>query len=496
MVLEIRGISKRFGIMYALQDVSLNIRAGEFHALVGENGAGKSTLIKILSGIYPSDGGDILWQGEPVVISHPRHSRDLGITVIHQDRHLIPSFTGIENVYLGLPYEKGLLKINWKKMRKRVMALMDELNIHIPPDTQARYLSPPQRTQVEIIRAMMTDCRLLVLDEPTAALTDQEAAQLFAVIRGLQNRGTAILYVSHRLDEVMALSDRITVLKNGRLMQTLEKADTAKEKIISLMTDNWSGNAPLSRESAGREPGNCLLDVLGISSGDGTVGDVSFRVHAGEILGLFGLGGSGRTEALECIYGLREMTRGLIRLGGEPYPHPTPRRSIQRGMALLCEDRRGRALIPRCSVKENTVVSVLDSYSRFGYMDDAAQERDTLEQIKALAIKTVGPGQPVEELSGGNQQKVVFAKAMMASPRIILCDEPTQAVDVKTRYEIHGLLRGMADGGKAVVFVSSDLKEILEVADRVQIIARGQSRECFENKQLSTETVLSRCYAD
>jgi ribose transport system ATP-binding protein len=496
MVLEIQGISKRFGAMYALRDVSMNIRAGEFHALVGENGAGKSTLIKILSGIYPSDGGDILWQGKPAVISHPRHSRDLGITVIHQDRYLIPSFTGIENVYLGLPYEKGFLKINWKKMRERVIALMDELNIHIPPDTQARYLSPPQRTQVEIIRAMMTDCRLLILDEPTAALTDQESAQLFVIIQGLQKRGTAILYVSHRLDEVMALSDRITVLKNGRFMKTLEKTDTAKEEIISLMTDNWSSGAIFPGEHPGYKPGNCLLEVLGISSDDGTVRDMSFKVHAGEILGLFGLGGSGRTEALECVYGLREMTGGLIRLGGEAYPHPTPRRSIQRGMVLLCEDRRGKALITRCSVKENTVVSVLDTYNRFGYMDDTAQERDTLEQIMTLGIKTSGPGQPVEELSGGNQQKVVFAKAMMSSPRIILCDEPTQAVDVKTRYEIHGLLREMAAQGKTVVFVSSDLKEILEVADRVQIIARGQSRECFENKHLSAETVLSRCYAD
>jgi ribose transport system ATP-binding protein len=262
------------------------------------------------------------------------------------------------------------------------------------------------------------------------------------------------------------------------------------------MTDNWSSGAPLPGEHPGYEPGNCILEVLGISSGDGTVRDISFKVHTGEILGLFGLGGSGRTETLECVYGLREMSGGLIRLGGEPYSHPTPRRSIQQGMALLCEDRRGKALITRCSVKENTVISILDSYSRFGYMDDIAQERDTLDQIKTLAIKTSGPGQAVEELSGGNQQKVVFARAMLSSPRIILCDEPTQAVDVKTRHEIHGLLREMASQGKAVVFVSSDLKEILEVADRVQLIVRGKSRECFENKHLSAETVLSRCYAD
>jgi ribose transport system ATP-binding protein len=482
--------------MYALRDVSINIRAGEFHALVGENGAGKSTLIKILSGIYPADGGTILWRGKPVTISHPRHSRDLGITVIHQDRHLIPSFTGIENVYLGLNYEKRFLRINWKKMRERVMALMDELDIHIPPDTQARYLSPPQRTQVEIIRSMMTDCRLLILDEPTAALTDQEAAHLFAIIKRLRERGTAILYVSHRLDEVMALSGRITVLKNGRLMKTLERADTAKEEVISLMTDNWSSGASVPGKNNGAKPGDCLLEVSGIASFDGTVRDMSFKVHAGEILGLFGLGGSGRTEALECVYGLREMAGGRIVLEGEAYPHPAPRTSIRRGLVLLCEDRRGKALITGCSVKENTVVSVLDTYSRFGYMDDRAQERDTAGKIQALAIRTTGPGQPVEELSGGNQQKVVFAKAMMSSPRVILCDEPTQAVDVKTRHEIHGLLREMAGRGKAVVFVSSDLKEILEVADRVQIIVRGQSRECFENNHLGAETVLSRCYAD
>jgi ribose transport system ATP-binding protein len=496
MVLETRNVSKRFGAVYALQDVSMNIRAGEFHALVGENGAGKSTLIKILSGIYPADRGAVLWRGKPVAISHPRHSRDLGITVIHQDRHLVPSFTAIENVYLGLNYEQRFVGINWKKMRERVMTLMDELDIHVPPDTQARYLSPPQRTQVEIIRSMMTDCGLLILDEPTAALTDQEAAQLFVIIKRLRERGTAILYVSHRLDEVMALSGRITVLRNGWLVKTLERADATREEVISLMTDNWSSGAAVPEKNNGREPGACLLEVSGISSFDGTVRDMSFKVHAGEILGLFGLGGSGRTEVLECIYGLRETAGGLIRLGGEACPRPDPRTSIRRGMALLCEDRRGKALITGCSVKENTVVSVLDAYSRFGYMDDAAQERDTLEKIHALGIRTTGPGQPVGELSGGNQQKVVFAKAMMSSPRVILCDEPTQAVDVKTRHEIHGLLREMADQGKAVVFVSSDLKEILEVADRVQIIVRGQSRECFDNKSLSAETVLSRCYAD
>lgn len=494
--------------MYALQDVSINIRPGEFHALVGENGAGKSTLIKILSGVYYADDGEILWHGKPVVISNPRHSRELGITVIHQDRHLVPSFTTVENVYLGMEYEKRGLRIDWKKMKNRILSLMDELDIHIPPDTPARYLSPPQRTQAEILRSMMTDCSLLILDEPTAALTDQEAAQLFKLIKKLQERDTAILYVSHRLDEIIALSNRITVLKNGRLVKTLEqdhinangaKGDITKDEIISLMTDKWSGGyAGVPAGDGQTKPcfGKALLEVRGLSSFDGIVKDVNFTVRSGEILGLFGLGGSGRTETLECVYGSREIAGGSIVLDGSPYPRPSPGVSIRRGMAIICEDRRGKALISGGSIKENTVISVLDSYSRFGILNDRAQERDTLEKIASLEIKTTGVRQKVGELSGGNQQKVVFAKAMMSSPRVILCDEPTQAVDVKTRHEIHSLLKTMAAQGKGVVFVSSDLKELLEVADTVQIIAQGTSRECFENRNLSAETVLSHCYAD
>jgi ABC-type sugar transport system ATPase subunit len=494
--------------MFALRDVALSIRAGEFHALVGENGAGKSTLIKILSGIYPADGGEIRWQGKPAVISNPRRSMDLGIRVIHQDRNLVPSFSGIENVYLGLGYEKRGLRIDWRKMRNRVSRLMDELGIHIPLDTPARDLSPSQRTQVEIIRSMMIRCGLLILDEPTAALTAEESDRLFTVLKKVRDRGTAVLYVSHRLDEVMALSDRITVLRNGRLIDTLERelkfrtGDTAPEKagalknlIISLMTGDPE-SAGERRTKRSRLFGDCVLEVSGLSSRDGMVKEVNLRLRSGEILGLFGLGGSGRTGTLECIYGIREKAGGSIRLLGDLYPRPSARISLTRGMALISEDRRGRGLIPALSVKENTVISVLDRYSRLGYMDDRAQERDTVKQIEALSIKTGGPRQRVEELSGGNQQKVVFAKALMSSPKVILCDDPTQAVDVKTRYEIHALLRKLAEQGSGVIFVSPDLRELLETADTIQIISRGRSGKCFENAGVGAEEVLSLCYAD
>jgi ribose transport system ATP-binding protein len=494
--------------MYALQDVSLSIRSGEFHALVGENGAGKSTLIKILGGIYPAGGGEIRWRGEPAAISNPRRSMELGIRVIHQDRNLVPSFSAVENVYLGLGYEKRGLRIDWRKMRSRVSLLMDEMGIHVPLETAARDLSPSQRTQVEIIRSMMTQCGLLVLDEPTASLTAEESDQLFAVLKKVRNRGAAVLYVSHRLDEVMALSDRISILRNGRLIDTLEgelkclsgntvpgKTGALKNRIISLMTGDPE-SAGGRRVERSRPFGDCLLEISGLSSRDGLVKDVNLCLRSGEILGLFGLGGSGRTETLECIYGIREKAGGLIRLLGKNYPRPSARMSLNRGMALISEDRRGRGLIPVLSVKENTVISVLNRYSRLGYMDDRAQEQDTLKQIGALSIKTSGPLQRVEELSGGNQQKVVFAKALMSSPRVILCDDPTQAVDIKTRQEIHVLLRELAEQGSGVIFVSPDLRELLEAADTIQIISRGRSGKRFENGGIGAEEVLSLCYAD
>ena len=321
MILETRGITKRFGAMCALDGISIAIRKGEFHALVGENGAGKSTLIKILTGVYHAGEGAIVWQGKPVSLPNPRSSMDIGITVIHQERNLIPSFTVVENVYLGTDYEKRGIAVDWKKMKDRVNRLMDELSIHIPVDVPARLLSPPQRTQTEIIRAMMNDSKLLILDEPTSALTDQEASRLFQILKNLQNRGTAILYVSHRLDEIMALSNRITVLQNGRLVKTLETAGTTKDGIISLMTGAWSAEAS---GPARPSPGDCLLEVKGLSSADGIVKGVDLAARAGEIVGLFGLGGSGRTETLECIYGSRAASGGNVRLGGAFPSRKTP----------------------------------------------------------------------------------------------------------------------------------------------------------------------------
>lgn len=493
MLLQTKKICKQFGGIYALKDIDFEIEEGETLGLVGENGAGKSTLIKILTGVYPLDSGEIHWEGRPADIHDPCGSRELGINVIHQDRNLIPSFNGIENVYLGLPYEKKAgIGVDWGRMKRRVTDVMDELGISIDLSLTAAQLTPPQKTMLEIIRAMMTQCRLLILDEPTASLTDRESEMLFETIAELKRKGTSILYVTHRMDEIFRLTDRITIFKNGQLVNTVRTGDVNKEQIISMMTDNWISEKLRINRSFGEE----RIRAEHISSRDGIVKDASFCARAGEILGIFGLGGSGRTELLECVYGQRLVAGGTIAIDQTTIDKPTPANSLRKGVVLICEDRRGKALVSSLNVKQNIVLSTINHYARFGIVDEKKEISDTMRQIKGLSIKTEGPRQPVLQLSGGNQQKVVFAKALMSEPKVLLCDEPTQAVDVKTRQEIHKLLRQKADEGNAVVFVSSDLKEMLEVADNVLVMANGKTKERYINDGLTAEQVLACCYAD
>ena len=493
MLLQTRQLCKQFGGVYALRDIGFEIAEGETHGLVGENGAGKSTLIKILTGVYSLDSGEIYWNGERVNIRNPRESREIGINVIHQDRNLIPSFNGVENIYLGLDYEKkAALTIDWAKMKQRVMDVKQELGVSVDLNLPASALTPPQRTILEIVRAMMTQCKLLILDEPTASLTDKEAEMLFETIGRLKKRGTAILYVTHRMDEIFRLTDRITVFKNGQLVNTLETASVNKDKIISMMTDNWVSE----KINVAKEFGKDILKVDHIASRDGIVKDASLTARAGEILGIFGLGGSGRTELLECVYGYRKISEGTVTLDGHVVDKPTPANSIANGMVLISEDRRGKALVSSLTVGQNIVLSTIDRYAHFGIVDGRKEISDAKEKINRLNIKTEGPQQTVLQLSGGNQQKVVFAKALMSDPKVLLCDEPTQAVDVMTRLEIHKLLRRKADEGNAVVFVSSDLKEVLEATDNVLIMANGKTKGLFANDGLTAEQVLACCYAD
>lgn len=517
-LLEVRQLDKKFGKFYALQKVSLTIEPGEVHALIGENGAGKSTFIKLITGVYGPDGGDIVWQGERVEIREPKQARTLGINVIHQERHLVPSFTGFENLYLGLDYpqRKFGLGVRWRQMREQAVRLSRELSIDIPLDAPAQHMSPPERTLLEILRAMMLECRLLFLDEPTAALTDKDAEILFRLIERLKAQGTSIVYVSHRLDEVFRLSDRITVLRNGKLAGTLDRGEATREAVVRLMTDSEAVSShtnqnKVSEVRAGSPPGNIqqeandahaaektddsFLQVKGLSTADGKVKQASFHVQSGEIVGLFGLAGAGRTELLEAIYGLRALRGGEIHVEGRRVLRMTPRESIDRGIVIIPEDRRADALILGMTIRENMTLPILPQFSRKYSLAGRKERQAVSAWMEALKVKAAGQEQPVGELSGGNQQKVVFAKALMTKPKLFLCDEPTQAVDVMTREEIHRLLREQADAGCGVLFVSSDLQEVLEIADRIVVMHEGETiAELANESGMRAEQVLQMIY--
>ena len=490
MLLQTEHVSKEFNGIYALRDINFQLDAGEIHGLVGENGAGKSTLIKLLTGVYQLREGRLLWNGEPVTISSPADSRALGIRVIHQDRTLIPTFNGIENCYLSLEYPTRLGRVDWAAMERRVRQTMESLGIDLDLEKTAAELSPPQRTELEIVRAMMTDCRLLILDEPTASLTDQEAERLFKLLRSLREKGTSILYVTHRLDEIFLLTDRVTVFRNGQLVETVPTTSVTREELVAKMTDQVAVEPISRRESFGP----VLLEVKDLATRDGRVKQGSLSLRSGEILGLFGLGGSGRTELLECIFGCRAASGGTVLLAGKEHPGLTPEEAIRSGMVLISEDRRGKAMIGSLSVRDNILLSSIDAFSHHGVLRRKAENDATAEQIDSLHIKLASPNQRMLELSGGNQQKAVFARALMTTPRVFLCDEPTQAVDVSTRSDIHHLLRQKADEGAGVLYVSSDLKELLEVADNILVMSRGRTRTCWKNENLTAQQVLACCY--
>lgn len=498
MLLDVKGVDKKFNGVYALKGLDFSLGEGEVHGLIGENGAGKSTFIKILGGVYKRDGGSILWNGKdlPEVI-RPEESRKLGINIIFQDNVLIPAFTGMENICLGRPYPvKGGL-IRWKEMEREAAAKAEEFGIHLDLKKPVSMMTPAQKKCVEIVRAMMSDCKLLILDEPTASLSDKETNLLFSIVRNLKAKGTSVLYVTHRLEEIMELADRVTVLRNGTLVSTVDTAGTSRKELVRLMSGNEAASgvedAETGKDAEGKI-GKTALEVHGIRSKDGIVRGVDLNVKAGQITGMFGLCGSGRTEFLECIYGTRKLAGGEVMIDGKTTTRPTPSESIRQGMAFICEDRRGKAMIPAFSVEENMMLSSIDRYTKSGWFQKRAADKKAMDMIEALKIKCVGVSQPAKELSGGNQQKVVFAKALLTEPSIWLCDEPTQAVDVATRQEIHRLLREEAKKGKAVLYVSSDLTELLEVADEVAVMAYGRVRKTFENKDLKPTDVLACCY--
>ena len=482
-LLSLHGLGKRFGDQQALEAVDLTVHPGEVHALVGENGAGKSTLIRLLTGVFSPSAGLLRWAGEPVTFSGPAAAQRLGIRALHQERQLVPGFSALENLYLGEPYPQRGGRVDWPSMRRQARGAQEAFGLDLPLDEPAQQLSPTQRTLTELLRAVMVRSRLLILDEPTASLTHADADRLFRLIRRLSAEGTAVLYVSHRLEEVLDLADRITVLRGGRVAARFARDEADVATLVSAMSGEPAAR-PVIRQATAPPTGPALLSVDRLSTRDGRVSDVSFELYPGEILGIYGLAGAGRTELLEALAGLRTVGGGQVR----------PAAGTGQTRVLIPEDRRGQGLIGPMSVRENVTLSALGGHTRLGVMSRASERRAVQGATAGLHLQASGPEQPVTELSGGNQQKVVFARALARTPGVWLCDEPTQAVDVMTRRAIHDLLRTQAAGGAGVVFVTSDLHELLDVSDRVVVLRAGRSVATLSGDALQADTVLGACY--
>jgi ribose transport system ATP-binding protein len=465
------GIVKSFPGVRALDGVSLEIRAGEVHAIVGENGAGKSTLMKILAGAYVADGGTIEVDGSPVTIDGPKAAERLGIGMIYQEFNLVPDLGVVENIVLGIEPMRGWF-LDAKGAAARAAAVMTELGIALPLDRPARRLSVAQQQLTEIAKALVRHARLIVMDEPTAALTDRETDALFALIGTLKAQGVAFAYISHRLEELPRIADRITVIRDGRAIETRPIAEMPQADLVRLMVGRpldalFPELPPVAADAAVR------LDVRDLRAAS-NVNGVSFAVRAGEIVGLAGLVGAGRTEIVRAIAGADVPTGGAVAVDGAVARIANPRSAIDAGIALITEDRKGQGLVLGMNVRENTTLAHLDAYARGPFIDRAAELAITNEEIADLHIRTPSSEQTVRVLSGGNQQKVVLAKWMTGDARVFLFDEPTRGVDVGAKAEIYALMVALLARGAAIVMVSSELPEVLGMAHRVLVVRGGQ----------------------
>ena len=473
-LLEMRGISKTFGPVRALADVSLTVWPGEVHALMGENGAGKSTLMKVLSGAYVADrGGEVRVDGVPVPTGDPKQARARGIAVIYQELSLAPNLTVAENIFLGREPSAGGL-VNRARMYDRARPVLRRLGVDFGPETRVAGLSLGERQLVEIARALASDARIIVMDEPTTSLSSRETEKLFEVITALTGQGIAIIYISHRMDEVYRLSDRCSVLRDGSYVGTLDRDELSARKLVAMMVGRDLSSFYKKDHVASEGARNVVLKVEGMSDGR-LVKDCSFEVHEGEVLGISGLVGSGRTELARLIYGADPASAGRVWLNGTDVTPRSPRAALDHGIVYLTEDRKSLGLFLDMTIQENISMCVLEKDAgTAGTLNFRAAASRAASAIKNLAIKTPSAKLPVGALSGGNQQKVLLARLLEAKPRVVILDEPTRGVDVGAKSEIYRLIDQLAREGLAVVMISSELPEIVGVADRVLVMREGR----------------------
>ncbi|MEV6376295.1 sugar ABC transporter ATP-binding protein [Micromonospora musae] len=469
-LLVLDGVTKSFGAVAALRGVHLALHPGEAHALVGENGAGKSTLVKILAGAHAPDAGRLALDGRPLELRGPADARAAGIAVIYQEPTLFPDLSVAENIFMGRQPLRGLRRIDTAAMNRDAERLFARLGVRIDPTRPARGLSIADQQLVEIAKALSFDARILVMDEPTAALSGVEVERLFGVARSLCERGAAVLFISHRFDEVFDLCQRITVLRDGAWVSTDRTSDLTVDAVVRRMVGRDVSSLYPKQDAPLRDT---LLEVRGLGRA-GVFSDVSFTVRGGEIVALAGLVGAGRSEVARAVFGVDRYDAGEVWVAGRPLPAGSPRRAIAAGLALVPEDRRQQGLVMELSVERNATLARRRALSRLGLLVGGAERVEAQRWTRRLQVKTSRLGAAVATLSGGNQQKVVLAKWLATEPRILIIDEPTRGIDVGTKAEVHRLLSQLANEGLAILMISSELPEVLGMADRVLVMHEGR----------------------
>lgn len=490
-LLEMTAVSKSFGPVRALEGVDLRLHRGECLALIGENGAGKSTLMKILGGVLPADSGRIRVDGRPVAIANCHQARQLGIVVIHQEFNLVPTMTVRDNIFLGREISRFGV-IDTARENRIARELFDRIGVAVDPDATCRELTVAEQQVVEIAKALSQDSRILVMDEPSATLTSREVDRLFDVIADLKRHGIGVVYVSHRLDELFEVADRVMVLRDGRLVGTHATGEVDKPKLIEMMVGR---SMDQEFPPGGHRRGRCVLEVKGLARRPKVRG-VSFSACAGEILGIAGLVGSGRTETARLVCGIDRPEAGGILLDGRPVAIRSPRHAIALGIGYLSEDRKGDGLVLGMNCQENFALPNMRKFSLAGWIRQALLRDRFQRHVDSLGVRLSGHSQPAAELSGGNQQKLVLAKWLETDSRVLVFDEPTRGIDVGAKYEIHQLMHRLAEAGKVIIMISSELEEVLGMSDRVLVMHEGRIKGELADPASATQAdVLSMAVA-
>lgn len=485
-VIRMEHIHKSFGGVHALNDVHIEVFAGEVHAILGENGAGKSTLIKTMTGVHQPDSGEMFLHGEPVRFGTPREAQAQGIAAIYQEPSLFPDLDIAENILAGRQPTRGG-RVDWRAMRREARELLQQLGVRLDPRTKARNLSVAQQQTVEIARALSLSAQLLIMDEPTSSLTLNEVEELFGIVRRLRESGTAIIFISHRLEELFAVADRVTVLRDGKYVDTRDISEATSGELIQMMVGRQVDDLFPKEEAPAGKP---RLEVRNLTA-RGKFEGISFELRAGEILGLAGLIGAGRTDVARALFGIQPPTAGSIKVDGQEVNIDSPQRAMRLGLAFVPEDRQHHGLVLPMTIAVNITLPILPRFASAGWLQERSAKKVAAAAASRLEVRSAGIDQKARELSGGNQQKVVLAKWLETDPRILILDEPTRGIDVGTKAAVHQLMSDLANEGVAILMISSELPEILGMSDRILVMREGRVTGELSREEATQEKLMA-----